>query len=266
MKNVYSTALTPQPNASVSINTVYYVRADRSYDVHRANREPMGYELFRTIAGRGRLEFDDAPPVEVSGDTLIITPRKSLNRYVCIDDEWTFWWFGFQASEPLAFDLQTSLGVDGALSDDVHGNQCLTLLREDTPQSSAHASAVLSFLLGKWAWQLNRSASRLNPHSDGISRVIEMMHTRLGEKLSVSTMAKAACLSERRFRQVFESIAGAPPKKYFDRLRLETAAQMLVTTSLSIAELAETLGYSSQFHFSRAFKSHFGDSPTRYRG
>jgi len=78
-------------------------------------------------------------------------------------------------------------------------------------------------------------------------------------------MADIACLSARRFRQVFEQATGQSPKKYFDKLRLDTAAEMLLTTPYSIEQLTEKLGYSSQFHFSKAFKASFGKSPGSFR-
>jgi transcriptional regulator GlxA family with amidase domain len=78
-------------------------------------------------------------------------------------------------------------------------------------------------------------------------------------------MAHQACLSRRRFSQVFREVTGSSPKSYYDTLRLGMAKEMLRTTSLSLIQIAERFGFSSSFHFSKAFRHHFGVPPSEYR-
>lgn len=72
-------------------------------------------------------------------------------------------------------------------------------------------------------------------------------------------------MSERAFRNAFEEVMDWSPKRYFDRLRLEKAAEMLRQNRMSVGEVAEALGYSSPFHLSRAFRELFGFRPRRTR-
>ncbi len=268
-RSVHSIALDPVPGPIVRLSTVYYVRADRRYDIRRptgGTGKPGTHELFRTIAGQGRLDFHDGTHAVTDGDSLVLTELEPLARYRCFADDWVFWYFRFSADGPLDLPLQKALPIVGALSDSVQGNLCLSLLQEDAAVASAHASAVLAQLLAKWSWQYNRDTVAKGPHREAVTRVVEMMHTQMGKRLTVEMMARAAGLSARRFRQVFEEATGLTPKKYFDRLRLETAAEMLTTTPLSIGELADRLGFSSQFHFSKVFKAYFNTPPKQYRG
>jgi AraC family transcriptional regulator len=64
---------------------------------------------------------------------------------------------------------------------------------------------------------------------------------------------------------VFVKATGYTPKKYFDALRLKCAEELLRNTSLSIAEISEKTGFSSQFHFCSAFKQTYRVPPSRYR-
>ena len=49
------------------------------------------------------------------------------------------------------------------------------------------------------------------------------------------------------------------------RLKLNKAGRMLLTSELSVKEIASMVGFEDQFHFSRNFKKHFGYSPSEYR-
>lgn len=62
-----------------------------------------------------------------------------------------------------------------------------------------------------------------------------------------------------------KSITGAGAKEYITRIRLEKAKDLIKTSSLTIAEISEKTGFSSQSYFSTAFKNYTGMTPTRYK-
>ena len=49
------------------------------------------------------------------------------------------------------------------------------------------------------------------------------------------------------------------------KARLDRAQQLLVQTEMNLAGVAESLGFTSQSHFSRAFRSYAGCTPSDYR-
>ncbi len=52
---------------------------------------------------------------------------------------------------------------------------------------------------------------------------------------------------------------------YFKRYRMEIARELLLGSDLSIARVAESVGYPDSFYFSQVFKKHFGKPPLQYR-
>ena len=62
-----------------------------------------------------------------------------------------------------------------------------------------------------------------------------------------------------------KAITGAGAKEYITRIRLEKAKHLLETTSLSIAEISDMTGFSSQGYFSTAFKAYTGMTPREYK-
>lgn len=68
-----------------------------------------------------------------------------------------------------------------------------------------------------------------------------------------------------KFRKLFRNKIGISPGQYRIRRRLDTGCQLLSDPDLSINEIAERLGYSSQYEFSAQFKKYMGISPSHYR-
>ena len=66
------------------------------------------------------------------------------------------------------------------------------------------------------------------------------------------------------FRKFFKAELGISPHRYRIRRRLDAACALLSDPGLSIASIAERLGYSSPYEFSAQFKRHMGCAPSEY--
>ena len=62
-----------------------------------------------------------------------------------------------------------------------------------------------------------------------------------------------------------KAITGAGAKEYITKIRLEKAKTMIETTGLSIVEISEMTGFTSQSYFSTAFKAYTGMTPSQYK-
>ena len=71
-------------------------------------------------------------------------------------------------------------------------------------------------------------------------------------------------ISTVHFRTTFERVYGVSPIKYLNNFRIEKAKYMLQSDFDSISQVAQSVGYSSIYHFSKMFKSYTGYSPTKY--
>ncbi len=98
-----------------------------------------------------------------------------------------------------------------------------------------------------------------------LARVIEYMSCHFTEALTLDQLAAEACISKYHFARLFREQVGQSPHRYLAELRLEAAQQMLVSSDLSIAEIALECGYSTATHFSTSFARRFGMSPTSFR-
>jgi len=104
--------------------------------------------------------------------------------------------------------------------------------------------------------------------SEGARKVqqsIAYMMQHLDRPLQIARLAQVAHISPSHFFVLFKRWTGFSPMEYFIRLRMQRAAQLLVSTALSVKEAAATLGYDDPFYFSRVFKSVHALAPTDYR-
>jgi len=81
----------------------------------------------------------------------------------------------------------------------------------------------------------------------------------------VQDLADAAGMSVPHFFRCFQKATGATPISFLRRERINQAKRRLIESSDSIKEIAEQVGYSDQFYFSRDFKRYTGMSPTGFR-
>ncbi|MEV4676837.1 helix-turn-helix domain-containing protein [Actinomadura sp. NPDC049382] len=98
-----------------------------------------------------------------------------------------------------------------------------------------------------------------------VRRVIDAMRQNLGERITIDDMARIAMFSKFHFCRVFRESTGMSPVRFFYALRLAEAKQLLVGTSLSIADIGTRVGYASTGTFSSRFKSTVGVPPSVYR-
>ncbi|MBX3275344.1 MAG: helix-turn-helix domain-containing protein [Sandaracinaceae bacterium] len=105
----------------------------------------------------------------------------------------------------------------------------------------------------------------LSRHDEVVARAERWMSERLARPIELRDAARAAGVSERTLARRFVATTGLAPARFLRRLRIETAARLLATTDLSIARVAEEVGYDDERAFRRAFAREVRRSPAEHR-
>ena len=100
---------------------------------------------------------------------------------------------------------------------------------------------------------------------DIVGKSLALMHRKPGAPWTIATLAKQVGTSRSVLAERFHHYLGEPPMAYLTRWRLQLGAQILGTSSCSVAEIADEVGYESEAAFNRAFKRAFGTPPARFR-
>lgn len=100
------------------------------------------------------------------------------------------------------------------------------------------------------------------PH---VARALALMHESCAEPWTVESLARAVGLSRASFAARFTEAVGEAPMHYLLGRRMLQVMQLLGDRRLSLAGVAERVGYGSEASLSAAFKRYTGLSPGDYR-
>lgn len=103
-----------------------------------------------------------------------------------------------------------------------------------------------------------------NEKQKKIAPAVEYIAKNYNERLTNEYLATVCGLSTVYFRKLFTDIFGVSPITYIQDLRVKKAKEMLRSDFGSISDVAQSLGYTSIYDFSRTFKKHTGISPMKY--
>ena len=103
------------------------------------------------------------------------------------------------------------------------------------------------------------------PLDPRVERVLELISHDLAAPHTLGTLAGEVGLSPSRLAHLFKHELGDSVTNMVLTLRLRQAARLLEYTSRRVGTIAEEVGFSSAFYFSRQFHRHFGLSPRAYR-
>lgn len=98
-----------------------------------------------------------------------------------------------------------------------------------------------------------------------LSRALQAIHENAERPWSVEELARIATMSRASFARNFQQTLGKTPMQYLSDWRMTLARDLLLTEELSLAQIAERVGYSSQYAFATAFRRHHGEPPKRWR-
>ena len=99
-----------------------------------------------------------------------------------------------------------------------------------------------------------------------LRRVIEYVEANLAEPVSLTDLAGVAGLTRMHFAAQFRAATGSPPHEYLLRRRIERAQELLLLDDAgSLVNIALTVGFQTQSHFTSVFKRFVGQPPRAWR-
>jgi AraC family transcriptional regulator len=131
---------------------------------------------------------------------------------------------------------------------------------------------LLSEIMNCQAVDLSRSrrAERRPPVKGGLAgwqlkAVCDYIEANLHKDISLAELAAIARLSPYHFCRAFKEAVGEPPHRYQMSRRIKQAKTLLTKPSLSVSDVAASVGYGSLSRFSALFRQVTGHSPRDYR-
>ena len=98
-----------------------------------------------------------------------------------------------------------------------------------------------------------------------VTLVKEYVQKNYAKELDLNSIADNLGFSSSYLTKVFNKVEETTPSKYIRNYRMGIAKQLLQNKDMTIAQVAECVGYNDPFHFSKSFKQTYGISPTEVR-
>jgi AraC family transcriptional regulator len=165
---------------------------------------------------------------------------------------------------PSPFDLQQFV----YLANDVF--ELLEAAKRELDRDLEGAKALLARALSILQSEIERG-SRAEGAKPGalaawqIARLRSFIDENLHRTIRANDLSAIAQRSTSHFSRSFKQAFGEPPHSYVVRRRLERACHLMITSSVSLSEIALSVGFSDQTHLSRLFRRAFGQSPSSWR-
>lgn len=114
--------------------------------------------------------------------------------------------------------------------------------------------------------QCRSEKKRRAPQSlDKIKIVLKYIENNYMNKIMIADVAALLEFSESHFMRYFKENMGTSFIDYLREYRLTLAARLLLVSDASILSISEEVGFDNLSYFNRAFKNHYGITPSKYR-
>lgn len=248
-------------------------QAASNYKLQQGNE--ASYTLIYCLSGRGKLQYKGRERIIEHGDLVIIDPNTPFTFTINNTSktaENTLYWINFTGelahdfAERLLMKMDTGLAQVGIQNNIITDFEHLLALgaRGYTATNVIHAVHILQQALSFLALQL-RLAIFNSSSSFDLEAVEALMRNSLHQELSLDTLAHYSQLSKFHFAKKFKELTDSSPIQHFINMKIQHACSQLDNTDITIKDIANGLGYSDPYYFSRLFKKVVGISPKQYR-
>jgi len=143
-------------------------------------------------------------------------------------------------------------------------------LEQPTPAGQLYAETVAQMLAVHLLKHYSTPDIHVEHYAQGLTRqqmrqITDYILAHLDEKLSLEMLAQQAGFSAYHFSYLFRQTTGRTLHQFVLDRRIEQAQHLLSETNLPLSQVALTVGFQTQSHFTQVFKNHLGVTPRQYR-
>lgn len=236
----------------------------------RTYRENGTNDFQMIYVNKGELKVNTTEKTYNDG-AIVFFPPEMRHDYIYVAEKNTdvFWLhFGGSRTEEILskfnIDVFTSYSLQNASSDFINCFQ--NIIREITIKNEFFKELCVSYFYRILIF-LARNRKKKDKNSakeNAFSEIIERMYFD-DSGFDIKAYAESCCLSVSRFAHMFKQSTGMPPHAFYSQIIANKAKDLIFNSSLNISEIAEILGFTDIYYFSRFYKKNFGVSPSIHR-
>ena len=239
---------------------------DKDYFIAR-NPSPC-YIIEYVVSGTGYIEINNQREKLSAGDAYIIHQGDFCKYYADKRDPYKKYWINF-ATLPFfeemlrAYDISDRVikGIDlGSYFDEIFKLESVTSNNDDL---YIPISKIIFCMMMDIAQHKKNAIPAIG--YDLASSVKAILDCSVNQQITMDDIAREVYRSKNEVIRQFKRRYGITPYAYLIDIRVRRAKNILQNTSSTLAEIAEYLCFSSEYHFSNCFKKRVGESPREFR-
>ncbi|MEW9701213.1 AraC family transcriptional regulator [Paenibacillus sp. SI8] len=246
--------------------------------LHKMGPAVHDYYLIHTVlSGKGTFEIGGRTYSCSAGDTFVIFPGELFSYIADEDRPWQYAWVAFVGRS--AGTMLSSIGVtpehaviSGSSPRSIRHRyrrirSCFQ--QSDFPMlEDMEASGWLRLLLSELG-QANRQRLMVKPASETeidrqVGQAIRYLELQYTQPVSIDELAHMLGYHRTYLCKMFKKSTGLSPMQYLFKIRMERGKQLLAT-SMTIDQVASSVGFNDALYFSKQFRKWSGMAPSAYR-
>ena len=221
------------------------------------------------IKGNGMLKLNDKQ-YDIHEHQVFLIPENTLAYYQADkDDPWEYIWFHIGGPKIPLILKEAGLTPSHPVYTPMSCAKEIEDLAMDILDNYTRQYYCVGTLYKICDYMIENSADKEESEVENsliyVKNVISYIQLKYTEPVKIEQIAFALGLNRSYLTRLFKDATGYSLQEYLVTYRMKMAAKLLNNESMNVSEVAANVGYTDTFTFSKAFKRHFGLSPSDYR-
>lgn len=244
------------------------------FDVKRG-RVLNEYQIVYIIQGEGFLETRHLNNmIKVSqGMIFLLFPKEWHTYFPDNNTGWKAYWIGFKGANIDNRVLEGFLSVQEPLfrvgiNDELIRlfQQAIDVAEREEPFYQQLLAGITNYIIGlMYSLDKNTHINKSDELVEIINSMRAIMRSNIEKEFDIKKIASSINISYESFRKIFKEYTGFSPCRYFQDLKMSKAKEWLITSNMTIKEIAYRLNFDTPDYFSAQFKKKTGYKPSDYR-
>lgn len=231
------------------------------------------YILLYITEGEGVFESTHCKRTKIVAGTMILLFPGEWHTYQPVKEKgWKEYWIGFNGNYIMQLTQISFFTKQKPIHNIGFNEQIISLFNTGIDIANHQKTAyqqvlagISGLLLGIIFYSEKNNSFRDKEIVSQINKAKMMMHDKAGSGITPEAIAKKLNIGYSWFRRVFKQYTGFSPTQYQLEIKLQKSKEFLVSTPMSIKEIAFILNFDSVSYFVNFFKARTGLSPSEYR-
>ena len=253
---------------------VYYMGVEKCQPGHSWSGVRDHFLIHYILSGKGIFIFDGTSYHLKGGQGFLICPNMLSFYQADMEEPWEYCWVGFHGRYAESYlkdlNLEASNPVFSCSLENSLEKSIFKMI--EAQNRPVGRDFILTGLLYQFFGDLASAIEYSVPNDKSqnikqlyIQKAIDYIQKNYSRKITIEQIADFIGIDRKYMSSLFKKFLNTSPQEFLINLRMDKACVLLAQNTLSIQDIAHSVGYDDPQLFSKMFKKRKGLSPSQYR-